>query len=287
MKYNIYQIAYSIESLNPIHPSFKIFDQTKNPFPEYREAKHMIDFFDLGKVKNNDQFYGLVSPKFLKKMNKSFSDIENFILQNCDSELIIFNSDPKWSYFYKNVWQQGLFFHPGINKALKAINENENNINLEARHDLKKSSYSNYWIAKFSFWEKYIKYLKKFDNKISSMPFNQKKIFLSKAENHFAPIYPFVFERLLSNYLTLHKKCLYTYMNYTSAEIINSATTLTDKILLKKYIDIIDDLDREGNEKLLKELLKNIDRIRMSSNNQNFIKKLYTNARLILKQKIF
>lgn len=287
MKYNFYQIAYSIESLNPIHPSFKIFDQTKNPFPEYREAKHMINFFDLGKVKNNDQFYGLVSPKFLKKINKSFPDIENFILNNCDSELIIFNSDPKWSYFYKNVWQQGLFFHPGMNKALKAINENENSINLEARHDVKKSSYSNYWIAKFSFWEKYIKYLKKFDNKISSMPFNQKKIFLSKAENHFAPIYPFVFERLLSNYLTFHKTCSYTFMNYTSEEIINSATTLTDKILLKKYIDIIDDLDREGNVKLLKTLLKNIDRIRMGSNNQNFIKKLHINARLILKQKIF
>jgi hypothetical protein len=67
MKYNIYQIAYSIKSLNPIDPSFKIFDQTKNSFPEYREGnvkllKTLLKNIDRIRMGSNNQ-------NFIKKLH--------------------------------------------------------------------------------------------------------------------------------------------------------------------------------------------------------------------------
>ena len=61
MSCNFYQIAYSEESLKPIHPGFKIFNQIGKPYLDERETSHMIDFFDAGYVKDDGNFYSLVS----------------------------------------------------------------------------------------------------------------------------------------------------------------------------------------------------------------------------------
>ena len=67
MSCNFYQIAYSIGTSEPSHPDFKIFNQIGNPYEDLRETRHMIDFFEAGFVKDDNQFYALVSPKFIKK----------------------------------------------------------------------------------------------------------------------------------------------------------------------------------------------------------------------------
>ena len=44
MNCNFYQIAYSIDTSEPSHPDFKIFNQIDNPYEDLRETQHMIDF---------------------------------------------------------------------------------------------------------------------------------------------------------------------------------------------------------------------------------------------------
>ena len=99
MSCNFYQIAYSEESLKPIHPGFKIFNQIGKPYVDERETSHMIDFFDAGYVKDDGNFYSLVSPKFINKLKVDFAELNLFINQNDERDLLLFNTDPKWAYF--------------------------------------------------------------------------------------------------------------------------------------------------------------------------------------------
>ena len=283
MNCNFYQIAYSIDTSEPSHPDFKIFNQIDNPYEDLRETQHMIDFFEAGFVKDDNKFYGLVSPKFIKKMKICFDTINNFINKSNDYDLIVLNSDPKWSYFYFNVWDQGDFFHEGLIETASLLNQNTKMIDFNARHNKKTSSYSNYWVRKYSFWAKYIKYLKDVDHLINKLSKEKNQLFFKKANNHFASIYPFVLERMLSNFLTAHKDINFTSLKYSRKAIINSATSLTDKILLLKYIDIIDTLDDTQDLGKISDLITQINSIRQTARNQNPLLRLISNVKFFFK----
>ena len=281
MNCNFYQIAYSIETLKLSHPSFKIFNQVNKPLYERRETSHMINFFDSGLVKDDGQFYALVSPRFIQKLKINFHEILSFIEKHKFNDLLLLNTDPKWSYFYFNLWNQGECFHKGIINTAEYINKyKKNTIDFNSRHDVNNSLYSNYWIAKYPFWKRYIEYLKKINKVIDSLPEKEKKLFFLKAENHTAPMYTFILERMLSNYLIAQKDINFISYKYSRKAIINSATSLTDKILLSKYIDIIDKLDDIKDKEKLRNLITQINTIRKTIREQNSLQRLISNVNL-------
>jgi hypothetical protein len=283
MSCNFYQIAYSEESLTPIHPDFKIFNQIGKPYLDERETSHMIDFFDAGHVKDDGNFYSLVSPKFINKLKVDFTDLNLFINRNDGSDLILFNTDPKWAYFFFNAWDQGESFHRGLKKIAGMLNTSSNFIRFDSRHEPKNLVYSNYWAAKYSFWKKYVLELKKTRKKILCMKADKKEYFYRKAENHFAPIYPFVMERMLSNYLSKNPKINCSNYPYSKLQVIKMATNITDKIILWKYIDIIDTLDNNNDYKSLKSVIEKIDFLRSKVKHQNNLGRLLTNVNLLFK----
>lgn len=283
MSCNFYQIAYSEETLKPVYPSFKIFNQIGKPYLDERETSHMIDFFDAGYIKDDGNFYSLVSPKFTNKLKVDIADLNIFINQNNDRDLILFNTDPKWAYIFFNSWDQGESFHKGLKKIAGLLNTNNNFIRFNSRHNPKNLVYSNYWAGKYSFWKKYVLELKKTRNKILSMKAGKKVLFYRKAENHFAPIYPFVMERMLSNYLIKNPKINYSNYPYSKSQVIKMATNITDKVILWKYIDIINTLDNNKDYKSLKSLIKNLNLFRTRVKHQNFLGRLLTNVNLLLK----
>ena len=283
MSCNFYQIAYSEETLKPVCPGFKIFNQIGKPYLDERETSHMIDFFDAGYIKDDGNFYSLVSPKFTNKLKVDIADLNVFINQNNDRDLILFNTDPKWAYIFFNSWDQGESFHKGLKKIAGLLNTNNNFIRFNSRHNPKNLVYSNYWAGKYSFWKKYVLELKKTRNKILSMKADKKEYFYRKAENHFAPIYPFVMERMLSNYLIKNPKINYSNYSYSKLQVIKMATNITDKVILWKYIDIINTLDNNKDYKSLKSLIKNLNLFRTRVKHQNFLGRLLTNVNLLLK----
>ena len=283
MSCNFYQIAYSEESLKPIHPGFKIFNQIGKPYLDERETSHMIDFFDAGYVKDDGNFYSLVSPKFINKLKLNITDLNLFINQNDERDLILFNTDPKWAYFFFNAWDQGESFHTGLKKIAGLLNADSNFIRLDSRHEPKNLVYSNYWAAKYSFWKKYVLELKKTRNKILSMKADKKKFFYRKAENHFALIYPFVMERMLSNYLIKNPKINYSNYPYSKLQVIKMATNFTDKVILWKYIDIINTLDNNKDYKSVKSVTESLNFLRSKVKHQNFLGRLLTNVNLLFK----
>jgi hypothetical protein len=283
MSCNFYQIAYSEETLKPVYPGFKIFNQIGKPYLDERETSHMIDFFDAGYIKDDDNFYSLVSPKFTNKLKVDIADLNIFINQNNDRDLILFNTDPKWAYIFFNSWDQGESFHKGLKKIAGLLNTNNNFIRFNSRHNPKNLVYSNYWAGKYSFWKKYVLELKKTRNKILSMKADKKVLFYRKAENHFAPIYPFVMERMLSNYLIKNPKINYSNYPYSKSQVIKMATNITDKVILWKYIDIINTLDNNKDYKSLKSVIKNLNLFRTRVKHQNFLGRLLTNVNLLLK----
>ena len=85
---------------------------------------------------------------------------------------------------------------------------------------------------------------------------------------------------MLSNFLTAHKDINFTSLKYSRKAIINSATSLTDKILLSKYIDIIDRLDDKQDIEKISNLITQINAIRKTIREQNSLQRLISNVNL-------
>ena len=88
---------------------------------------------------------------------------------------------------------------------------------------------------------------------------------------------------MLSNFLTAYKDINFTYLRYSRKAIINSATSMNDKILLSKYIDIIDRLDDKQDIEKISNLITQINAIRKTSRKQNPLQRLISNVNLFFK----
>jgi len=284
MTCNFYQIAYSDETLKPCNPSFKIFNQLHSPNFDRRETWHMINFFENVYVKDDGQFYALVSPKFIDKLKINFLDLKRFVEENRDKDLLIFNTDPKWTYFFFNSWEQGESFHKGLKQTANYLNEGKNDfINFNIRHNKKVISYSNYWAGKYSFWKKFVEELKVANEKTKLLPDEKKNKFYATAQNHTAPMYTFVFERLLTNFILKENDLNFGFYKYNFHQIIRSATNLTDKTILFKYMKIIDHLDSIEDFASIDLLIRNIMEKRTKAKKQNLITNFLSNVSLLFK----
>lgn len=206
MSIHLYQIQYDDHTKPSDESGFIGFDVRDNPEFLKREMAHMTRFYDEIVSKGVDEdFYGLFSPKFNDKSGLLSCDILDFSEKNPDADLYIFNPFPIHVYKYLNVWRQGEEHHPNIiklaNQMFDAADFDFDVASLH-RNSIKNTVYCNYWVAKKTFFDVFIPFVKKMDKAINDMPDEMKSEYFSETNylTH-ACFYPFIFERLISSFL--------------------------------------------------------------------------------------
>lgn len=158
MKTCIYQICYSPETMAKVPEGFLALDNLANERPDWREYWAIRNFL-LNNYLSEDTLYGFFSPKFNSKTTLDYAKIQNYLADNySDQDVVSFS--PFWDLMsiFKNVFEQGDFFHPGLSDTCQMFSDQH-----VARIDLKdaithsgNTIFCNYFLAKRSFWKEWL-----------------------------------------------------------------------------------------------------------------------------------
>jgi len=152
------QICYSAQTLEDLPEGMLALDYTDNERPDWREYWPIRRFL-LNQTLADDTLYGFFSPKFSYKTELKASSVCDFIAQHHHAhDAYLFS--PFWdlSSFFVNVFEQGDFFHPGLQKASEMFVQSvglSNNLKLEATH-AQNTVFCNYIVAHKTFWLKWL-----------------------------------------------------------------------------------------------------------------------------------
>lgn len=208
---HLYQIWYN-ENTKPSKESGLLsFDCRNTPETLKRETAHLIRFYDeIVAYAHDDDYFALLSPRFTEKTGLSITQVKDFVSAYPDHDIFLFNPFPMHVYLYMNVWDSGEYSHKGIKELTQHLFDKANidfNVYDHNRNTIYSTVYSNYWVASKPFLDDFIKFIKLLDSTIDKMPEQEKEKFFSDTEYYTkVSFYPFIFERLISTFLLMHKK---------------------------------------------------------------------------------
>ena len=232
MKIKAYQICYSPETLASVPEGFHALDYTDNTRPDWREFWPIRQFL-LNNYLDDDTLYGFLSPKFNLKTGLDFSSVSDFITSNYTNQDIVTFS-PFWdlSALFKNIYEQGEFFHPGLLHAAQLFsNRHLSSLDLNGTVTHSKNTiFCNYFFAKSIFWKEWLNlanHLFSAAETEGSELFNVLNANTTYGVNNL-PMKIFIQERLASTCLLLNSEL--TSLNYDIFKL-NSSTTPFNKFL--------------------------------------------------------
>lgn len=158
MNINIYQIFYDDNSKNVLDHGFIPLDNSKNLRPDWYELHPIREFF-LRESLVEEDWYGFFSPKFSHKTGLDSSQVKEFIEYSegkADVALISYAWD-QIAYF-KNPFEQGEKWHPGITDACQSIVKYLN-YDIDLRTTVYHSgnfTFCNYIVAKPKYWREWL-----------------------------------------------------------------------------------------------------------------------------------
>ena len=204
MPVHLHQIYYLPSQLPLLDPAFTPYDNTANKNPEFAEYYIFEKEYNAGKVKG-DALTGFVSWKFGKKTQLEGRRFLDFVQANPGYDVYFINPFPMQMKFFKNLWLQGEFYHPGIIALSEEILHLAGyDINLSAMtHDRQTALYCNYWVGNKKFWDRYMQFTRPVIEVLrSGLSAEQKQKLHSIADfgNDFSFI-AFIIERLFTTLL--------------------------------------------------------------------------------------
>lgn len=249
----LYQIQYDEYTAAKGDSGLFTFDCRQQPEFLKREIAHLIRFYDEVVVQANDEdYFGLFSPKFTDKTKLAISDVKEFIEQNIGRDIYLFNPFPMLVYKYLNMWEQGEATHIGLQQiANQLFNLADIDFDVKSSHrqNCGQVVYCNYWVANKLTFDKIMPLIKKLDFLCESDIEIRDKIF-----NHTDYIgeevcfYPFLFERVLSTYLFLNKDIkIQAYEYEASHPVIRSLKKLERKFYQSSIRTAFRDWELVGN----------------------------------------
>lgn len=177
----IRQIYYDQLTFDLVEEPFLGLNNSNGPKNWY-EFWPILKFLHENKLEEN-KFYGFLSPKFKQKTGFDPLLTNETILSNFSKDVIIFGYAWEQSCFFLNPWEQGEFTNPKLqNETQKFIDSIGYKINLANSVLTRQNTvYSNFVIAKKSFWDEWKKiasmflvYLKN-NNKLDRMTTTYRK----------------------------------------------------------------------------------------------------------------
>jgi hypothetical protein len=202
MNVNIYQIFYDEVTRASLDPGFIPLDNMDPKVKGWYEFWPILNLLNNQKL-NEGEWYGFLSPKFESKVGLCSKDIVEIIEQNSSRADVLLLS-PEWdqiSYFI-NVFEQGELCHPGLKSLTQNFVDSAGiEIKLDkAVMDASNSVFSNYVIAKNSYWTQWKKYANLFFNYVNLRPEYNREVGGVFYSNY--PMKAFIQERLASIVLT-------------------------------------------------------------------------------------
>lgn len=222
----IYQICYSKETFENIPDGFLRLDHLKNERSDWRELWPIRNFLKSNEL-SDGVLYGFLSPKFPQKTLLNYQGVQDFLSANYDGQDVV-SFSPFWDLMaiFKNVFEQGDFFHPGLSDVCqKLVSAYSLNLNLaDCIMSSQDTLFCNYFLANKKFWSHWLAladYLVEASENQSTDFAVRLNAPTSYGEQQL-PMKVFVQERLASICLLAHKnfKCL----NYSPFNIGSSTT---------------------------------------------------------------
>lgn len=158
MSPQLYQIAYSPESLAQIEPGYQVLDNLSNERPDWFEYWPIRRFL-LTHPLNEDTLYGFFSPKFGPKTGLPYPVVQQFIEQHqAHTDVFLFSPQPDMGAFFLNPFEQGETFDTGFIGACETVLA-QLGVQLPLRHlvmDSRTTVFSNYFVARPAFWREWL-----------------------------------------------------------------------------------------------------------------------------------
>jgi len=158
MDIQIYQIAYSPETLARVESGYQVLNNLANPRPDWREYWPIREFL-LNNELQDDVFYGFLSPRFREKTGLSAKQVHEFVAAAAnDSDVVTFSPQVDMGAFFPNLFVQNELFDPGFLKASQDFfDEIGFSVNLEnLLMDSQQVVISNCFIARREFWQSWL-----------------------------------------------------------------------------------------------------------------------------------
>lgn len=152
----LYQIYYNEETRRQLDPGFIPLDNTANERPDW------FEFLPIRRLLQNHQFHdetwiGIFSPKFFQKTGMSSTEVENAVQQSA-AELVSFSPWFAHIALFKNIYEQGEYFHPGFLIIFKKflLRSGLDPMLIEKPMTARQAIYSNYFVAPYRIWRKWL-----------------------------------------------------------------------------------------------------------------------------------
>lgn len=161
MKHAVHQIFYSPETRAMLDPGFMPLDNTglRPDWYEYGPIRRFLTSETLAP----DTRYGFLSPKFGQKTGLTSSQVAAFLDGTPDDvDVVTFSPYFSNAAFFKNVFEQAEFWHPGIMRtigeavALAVPGMNENTLTHGLLMSSAQTVFCNYFVAKPRFWQRWL-----------------------------------------------------------------------------------------------------------------------------------
>jgi len=225
----IYQIFYDEATKALLDPGFIQLDNRSNLRPDWFEYWSIRKIL-LGSEFGADDYIGFFSPKFFEKTRTTSAQVRK-VANTSTHEVISFSPFLAENALFQNCFQQGDLAHPGLFETSELLIKYLN-IDLNIRlfvGDITNTIYSNYFVAKFSFWKEWFSLFEKIfdlcENKTSPLT-----NMLNSATCHDGVVGPqmkiFFLERLVTILLARDKKSAALGIDYKSAPNIQDPENL-------------------------------------------------------------
>ncbi len=155
---NLYQIAYSPETLASVEPGYLVLDNLANSRPDWYEY-WPIRHFLLSNTLDDNTFYGFFSPKFGSKTGWSHARVTEYVqAHEASTDVYLFSPQPDMGAFFLNVFEQGETFDPGLIDAFSALLDSigRSTALRSLVMDTRQIVFSNYFVARPAFWREWL-----------------------------------------------------------------------------------------------------------------------------------
>lgn len=154
----LYQIAYSKQTLNDIEPGYLVLDNLDNERPDWYEYWPIRRFLQ-SQTLDESTFYGFFSTKFGNKTQLTYQQVTDFIRSHADAtDVFLFSPQPDMGAFFLNVFEQGETFDPGLTDSYETLLK-KIGFQLDLRSlvmDSRQIVFSNYFVARPDFWREWL-----------------------------------------------------------------------------------------------------------------------------------
>ena len=155
---HLFHIGYSIETMEMLPAGFQFLDNLDNERSDWFESRPIRAYLNK-QVLDEEAYYGFFSPRFFLKTGRTANDLREFIAnENRDVEAFIVCPQAEVGAFFLNpVYGMDFADAGALDTTQKLLDKAGMDLNVSTMLiDSSELSYSNYVIAKPSYWRRWL-----------------------------------------------------------------------------------------------------------------------------------